>query len=188
MLYVICIMIRKKQNFETKECHEHGATASVYLIKVQVKFINQGELFSGYVKHSDSETLFGESLEELQGTFSHPLEYIRYYMIARDSEALARVTAITGKRFLCSISVLTNNVLIISDLQAKTEVDPVNEENTGEFVEDAQAMDGALAGPSRTETVDEETHVQRQENIDQTAQTTDGQHNTNGIYTHNMCK
>ncbi len=60
-------MFRKKQNYDTKKCEQHGPTASVYLMKTQVKFVNNGEDFVGYVRHTDAAALCGKSLEELKG-------------------------------------------------------------------------------------------------------------------------
>ena len=50
------------------ECDTHGPTASVYLFKTQVGFVNQDEPCVGYVKHTDAETLCGKPLGEVMGT------------------------------------------------------------------------------------------------------------------------
>ena len=57
-----------KQNLDDNQCKVHGPTASVYLLKTQVKFVHQAETYTGYVKHTDSEVLCGVPMDQLKGS------------------------------------------------------------------------------------------------------------------------
>ncbi len=68
-------MIRKKMKPDNT-CFDHGQTETIYLLKVAVHFTCHDELHTAFVKHTESEKLFGVTCAYLLGLIRITSSYL----------------------------------------------------------------------------------------------------------------